>query len=81
MIQVVLQCRQKPDTFKIQGETMRFRSTGQSDVCPHVKVDEVEWVTEHRKSLMPYGILIRTFSPDQEPARYFRSPNDPNPLF
>eukprot|EP00931_Biecheleriopsis_adriatica_P047884 TRINITY_DN2763_c0_g1_i3.p1 TRINITY_DN2763_c0_g1~~TRINITY_DN2763_c0_g1_i3.p1 ORF type:complete len:494 (-),score=125.71 TRINITY_DN2763_c0_g1_i3:194-1675(-) len=84
LFQVVLQCRQKPDTFRVQAETMGFRSrwkTREFDLCPHVHTHEVEWVTEVRKSLIPYGILIRTFTEANLPEKHFRSPVDPRPLF
>lgn len=74
--QVVLQCRQKPGSFRIQAETMNFRQQGRHDLCPHVSAEEVEWVTEQRKTLIPYGLLVRTYPRDRPPERYFASPVD-----
>jgi len=76
MYQVVLQCRQKPGSFKIQGETMKFRKNGQFDLCPHVDCEKIEWFTDRRKTLWAHGILIRTFPKDEPPNKYFRSPVD-----
>jgi hypothetical protein len=43
--EVVLQCKQKPDTYIIQGNTGKFHDT--------------EWATVSRSTLIPYGLLVR----------------------
>jgi hypothetical protein len=55
---VVLQCRQRPGTFKIQAETI---DAGNRRLCPIIPNSEVEYFTEVRSSIIPYGLLIRVF--------------------
>jgi hypothetical protein len=55
---VVLQCRQQPKTFKIQAETI---GAGSRRLCPIIPNSEVEYFTEVRSSIVPYGLLIRVF--------------------
>lgn len=55
---VVLQCRQQPRTFKIQAETI---GAGNRRICPIIPNSEVEYFTEVRASIVPYGLLIRVF--------------------
>ncbi|CAK0826770.1 unnamed protein product [Prorocentrum cordatum] len=77
MFQVVLQCRQEPGTFDVQAETMNFKTRwNNTDLCPHVKWTEIEWVSKRRKTIVPYGLLIRTFPSDSPPEQYYRSPVD-----
>ena len=45
-------------------------------VSPHVDINEVEWVTDVRKSILHYGILIRCYPGQTPPSEYFRSPVD-----
>jgi len=77
--QTVLQCRQRPDTFKKQGETMGFKSLWKMEgkqLCPFLSNhDEIEWTTETRPSVVPYGLLVRIFEPGRPPD-YFMSPVD-----
>ncbi|CAF0740496.1 unnamed protein product [Adineta ricciae] len=54
--QFVLQCRQKPDTFKIGPETI---GAGKVQICPHIPNSEIEYFTERRSSLIAYGLLVR----------------------
>ncbi len=44
-VQVVIQCKQKPDTYTIEGDGKSFRNT--------------EWATETRAVLISYGLLVR----------------------
>jgi len=55
---VVLQCRQQPGTFKIQAETIR---AGNRRICPIIPNSEVEYFTEVRSSIVPYGLLVCVF--------------------
>jgi len=55
---IVLQCRQQPKTFKIQAETI---NAGNRRICPIIPNSEVEYFTEVRSSIIPYGLLIRVF--------------------
>jgi len=56
-IKVALQCKQKPDSFIIQPETVGARQKQQT-ICPIVSNDEMEWKTQHRASIMPYGLML-----------------------
>ncbi|CAF2521506.1 unnamed protein product [Rotaria sp. Silwood2] len=55
---VVLQCRQQPGTYKIQAETIR---AGSRRICPIIPNSKIEYFTEVRASIIPYGLLIRIF--------------------
>jgi hypothetical protein len=72
---IALQCRQKPGSFKTQGETMGFgRWPGHLErECPHVDLGTLEWMSAINVAAIPYGLLIRTFGADDEG---YRSPVD-----
>jgi hypothetical protein len=53
---VVLQCRQKPGTFKVQGETI---GAGHQRICPIISNDRIEILTTTRAAIVPYGLLIQ----------------------
>jgi hypothetical protein len=55
---IVLQCRQRPEFFRVQPETI---GAGKTRICPHIPNSEVEYYTEVRSSIVPYGLLIRVF--------------------
>eukprot|EP01043_Picozoa_sp_COSAG02_P034088 COSAG02_NODE_2364_length_9055_cov_12.230606_5_plen_838_part_00 len=73
---IVLQIRQKPGTFTTHGETMGFEKQTKSgkgpwpgylaQACPHVDLATIEWKTETTSAAIPYGVLLRTFDPDDE---------------
>lgn len=44
-VRLVLQCKQKPDAYSINGDTKSFHS--------------IEWATETRCALVPYGLFVR----------------------
>lgn len=76
--QVVFQCRQQPGTYKTQAETMGFRKKGWGTIlCPHIPITEIEQVTRTRKTIIPYGILVRAYDAGNPPSQFFRSPVDP----
>ena len=54
----VLQCRQNPSTLQIQGQTI---GAGERRLCPIIPNSEIEYFTEVRASIIPYGLLIRVF--------------------
>ncbi|CAF0760104.1 unnamed protein product [Adineta ricciae] len=54
-ILIVLQCRQKPKSFSVQRETV---SAGNNRICPHIPNDRIEYYTEIRPSIVPYGLLL-----------------------
>jgi hypothetical protein len=70
---IVLQCRQKPGSFKAQGETMQFEKKWPGHLaqeCQHVALDTVEWKSDINIATIPYGILIRTFAVHEAGASY-----------
>mmetsp|Transcript_58419 Transcript_58419/g.153890 ORF Transcript_58419/g.153890 Transcript_58419/m.153890 type:complete len:290 (-) Transcript_58419:297-1166(-) len=75
--QTVLQCRQQPGTYRMQGETMGFRSRWNQQVLCLALPDQsqVEWTTEVRAGVVPYGLLVRVFEPGSLPDN-FESPVD-----
>ena len=54
--QIVLQCRQKPNSYKVQGETIGL---GHKRLCKHITNDKMEYFTDIRASIVAYGLLIR----------------------
>lgn len=54
-IKVVLQLKQKPNSFIIQRETVGRRLTR---ICPYIKNEEIEWKTKKRNTTVTYGILL-----------------------
>ncbi|CAF2790619.1 unnamed protein product [Rotaria sp. Silwood2] len=52
---VAIQCRQKPGTFMVQGETI---GAGNKRICQIIPNSEVELYTTVRASVVPYGLLI-----------------------
>ena len=59
-IRVALQCKQKPDSFIVQAETVN----AQSQICRYVPNGQLEWKTEHRSAIMPYGLLLQVKNVD-----------------
>ena len=55
---VVLQCRQQPGSFRVQAETV---GAGNKRICPIIDNSVVEYYTEIRSSIVPYGLMIRVF--------------------
>lgn len=56
-IKVALQCKQKPGSFVIQPETVGARKRQQT-ICLHISNNEIEWKTQQRSAIMPYGLLL-----------------------
>ena len=54
--QIVLQCRQMPNTFKVQRETIGL---GKKQICPFISNEEMEYFTDRRATLVAYGLLVR----------------------
>eukprot|EP01048_Picozoa_sp_COSAG05_P021098 COSAG05_NODE_3780_length_1841_cov_32.881171_1_plen_406_part_10 len=77
---IALQCKQRPGSFWTQGETMKFRTEWPGHLkqqCPHVDLEQVEWMSETNAAAIVYGILIRPFNQGGDSAVY-RSPVDSN---
>ncbi len=64
-------------SFKRRGETMNFRSAWrQSVLCDLLdNQDEIEWFSDIRGAIIPYGLLVRVFPKGSTPDN-FRSPVD-----
>ena len=56
-IRVALQCKQKPDSFTIQPETVGATKRKEI-ICPHISNDQMEWKTDQRSAIMPYALLL-----------------------
>jgi hypothetical protein len=54
---IVFQCKQKPGTYKIQGATGGARHEGK--LCDVIPNDQIEYFTDIRASVIPYGIMVR----------------------
>ncbi|CAF1482509.1 unnamed protein product [Adineta ricciae] len=54
--QIVLQCRQKPDSFKVQRETIGL---GKKRICSVIPNEKMEYFTDIRPSVVIYGLLVR----------------------
>lgn len=53
--QIVLHCRQAPNTFKVGPETIGAKGK----ICQFIPNSEIEYFTQRRASLIAYGLLIR----------------------
>ena len=56
LVQIVFQCKQKPGTFAIQGETVG--SNGKR-ICPFISNNSIEYFSDQRATIVPYRLLIR----------------------
>jgi hypothetical protein len=58
-MRVVLQCRQKPGSFTVEGETIGWaRRFGSAAISKHFGNDKIERFTESGPSIVPYRILV-----------------------
>jgi hypothetical protein len=58
-VRVVLQCRQKPGSFTVEGETIGWaRRFGSAPISTHFGNDKIERFTEAGPSIIPYRILV-----------------------
>ena len=64
-VKVALQCKQKPDSFTVHPETVDARKRRQK-ICPHVSNDKIEWKTQNRSSIMPYGLMLQIKDDDED---------------
>ena len=44
-----------------------------------LNIEEIEWWTTRRQSVVPYGLMIRTYTSDAPPTDGFSSPLDEGP--
>ena len=56
---IVIQCKIKPGSYKKFRETLSFRA---KRCDPDFSNDELEWVTDDKSAVIPYGLLIGIFS-------------------
>ena len=57
-VKIVFQCRIKPGTYKKKPETLGF---GNKIIDDNFSNNEVEWITDDRKAVVPFGLLIAFF--------------------
>lgn len=84
-VSMVLQCRQKPDSFDMQGETMGFEAHSSlahfggrvgpwpghlSTICPHVNLETIEWMSQTNVAAIPYRLLVRVFRKSRDDDFY-----------
>lgn len=55
-IKTVFQCRIKPGTYKKKGKTQY-----KAPISPNFDNSELEWITDDRKAVVPFGLLIGVF--------------------
>ena len=58
-VRVVFQCRIKPGSFKKYKETLCY---GNKIIDENFKNSEIEWITDDRTAVVPYGLLIGFFN-------------------
>ena len=77
---IALQCLQKPESFRTQGETMGFERTWPGRLartCPHVDLRHIEWLSDTNAAAIPYGLLVRVWPTTYDPdAEAYSSPVD-----
>jgi len=74
---MVLQCRQRPNSYQHQGETMGFERDWPGHLlrwCPHVELSQIEWKSDTNVAAIPYRLLVRVFDADADEE--YRSPID-----
>lgn len=57
-VKVVFQCRIKPGTYIKRPETLGF---GNNIIDDNFSNKEVEWITDDRKAVVPFGLLVGFF--------------------
>jgi hypothetical protein len=61
----------------VQAETMQFRTQWPDYVvCRHTPVNEVEWLSDSRPGIVPYGLIVRVWKAHGPEPAYLRSPVD-----
>ena len=77
---IALQCRQRPESFTSQGETMRFEQEWPgylARTCPHVDLDHIEWMSDINSAVIPYGLLVRVWPTfNYADTQVYKSPLD-----
>jgi hypothetical protein len=56
---IVLRCRQMPDSFIVQGETLNNAHTNGSDFCDLIADEQIEWKTDKRGTVVFDGLCVR----------------------
>ncbi|CAF1476774.1 unnamed protein product [Rotaria sp. Silwood1] len=59
---IVLQCKQKPGTYNIQGATGNARR--EKKICNIISNDKIEYYTDIRASVIPYGVMVQLTAVD-----------------
>ncbi|CAF1391467.1 unnamed protein product [Adineta steineri] len=56
---IVLRCRQMPDTFIIQNETLNNSQINGTDFCDIISDEQIEWKTDQRGTVIFDGLCVR----------------------
>ena len=56
---IVLRCRQMPNTFSIQSETLNNSQRNGIDYCDIIPDEQIEWKTDQRGSIIFDGLCVR----------------------
>lgn len=56
---IVLRCRQMPETFSIQSETLNNTQSHATDFCDLIPDEVIEWKTDQRGSVIFDGLCVR----------------------
>ncbi|UJR24844.1 hypothetical protein I4U23_006213 [Adineta vaga] len=75
---LVLRCRQMPDSFVIQGQTLNNSQSNESDFCDLIPDDQIEWKTDKRGTVIFDGLCVRlkkVFTHDNIKQDYFQQTN------
>lgn len=57
-VKTVFQCRIRPGTYKKRRETLGF---GTKIIDENFSNEEIEWATDNRTAVVPFGLLIGFF--------------------
>jgi hypothetical protein len=58
-VKVIVQLKQKPDSFRIQRGTVPYFYPPNPPVCTIIKHEQLEWYSNARASTVPYGLLFK----------------------
>ena len=56
---IVLRCRQMPNTFLIQGQTLNNSKGNDHDFCDLIPDEQIEWKTDQRGTVIFDGLCVR----------------------
>lgn len=56
---IVLRCRQMPNTFSVQSQTISNCQMNANDFCDFISDNEIEWKTDQRGTVVFDGLCIQ----------------------